>query len=184
MATATQKLLTAEEFRNLPDPPDGSQQELIRGVVVTMPPPGGRHGACCSKIDRRLGLYVETQQLGTVFVNDTGFVTERDPDTVRGPDVSFWSKERLPEVPEGYITAAPDIAVEVVSPSDHFTRLQNKVRHYLTHGVRLVWVVDPEDRSVTVYRSLTQVAILTENDTLTGGDVLPGFSVAVRDLLP
>jgi Uma2 family endonuclease len=184
MATVTQKLLTAEEFRLLPEPPDGSQQELIRGVVVTMPPPGGRHGACCVRISSRLFLHVDANRLGTVVSNDTGFVTDRDPDTVRGPDVSFWSKERLPEVPEGYPTVAPDLVVEVVSPGDHFSRLQNKVRHYLTHGVKLVWVVDPEDRSVTVYRSLTQGSILTENDTLTGNDVVPGFSVPVRDILP
>src|SRR3954463_6925505 len=100
MTTATTKLITAEEFGRMPDPPDGSQQELVRGVIVTMPPPKGRHGACCSKINRRLGNFADEHGLGTVFSNDTGCITERDPDTVRGPDVSFWSRARLPEIPE------------------------------------------------------------------------------------
>src|SRR5262249_12041261 len=152
MSTAAQKLITAEEFFRMPDPPDGSKQELVRGVIITMPPPGGRHGACCSRIARRMAGHVEDNQLGVVTSNDTGFISERDPDTVRGPDVAFWRKERLPEVPEGYIEIPPDLAVEVVSPNDHFTRVQKKVTHYLTHGVRLLWVVDPEDRSVSVYR--------------------------------
>lgn len=184
MATVTKKLITAEEFVRMPDPPDGSQQELIRGEVVTMPPPGGLHGVCCLKVGRRLGDFVDDKQLGTVTSNDTGFISERDPDTVRGPDISFWGKDRLPEVPEGYIEVPPDLAVEVVSPSDHYSRVQNKVRHHLAHGVRLVWVVDPVDRSVTVYRSLQDVTILTEKDTLTGADVLAGFSCAVAELLP
>jgi Uma2 family endonuclease len=178
---ASQALLTAEEFAKLPAADDGSQQELVRGLVVTMPPPGARHGACCSKIDRRIGTYVETHNLGTVFSNDTGFIAQRDPDTVRGPDIAFWARQRLPEVPEGYVEIPPDLAVEVVSPSDHFSTVQTKVRQYLDHGVKLVWVVDPEDRSVTVYRALDKVAILTESDTITGDDVLPGFSIPVRD---
>jgi Uma2 family endonuclease len=184
MSTAAQRLITAEEFFQMPDPPDGSQQELVRGVIETMPPPGGLHGVCCSKIGRRLGNFVEENHLGTVTSNDTGFISERDPDTVRGPDLSFWTKERLPEIPEGYITIPPDLAIEVVSPSDHYTRVQNKVRHYLTRGVRLLWVVDPVDRSVTVYRSPRQGTILGENEILSGEDVVPGFSCAVADLFP
>ncbi len=117
-------------------------------------------------------------------VNDTGFITERDPDTVRGPDLAFWRRERLPEVPEGYAEVAPDLVAEVVSPGDHYSRVQNKVRHYLTRGVRMVWVVDPEDRSVTVYRSWQQATILGENDTVSGEDVVPGFSCKVADLFP
>lgn len=184
MATVTKKHITAEEFARMPNPLDGSQQELIRGEVVTMPPPGGLHGACCSRVTRRIGNFVEANGLGTVTSNDTGFVSERDPDTVRGPDVSFWRKERLPEIPEGYVEIPPDLAVEVVSPSDHYSRIQNQVRHHLTHGVQLVWVVDPIDRSVTVYRSLQQATILMEKDVITGDDVVPSFSCQVADLLP
>jgi Uma2 family endonuclease len=184
MATVSTKLLTAEEFARLPQPEDGSQQELIQGVIVTMPPPGAPHGVCCSKIDRRLGTFVETNKLGTVCCNDTGFITERDPDTVRGADVAFWTKEKLPELPKVYIEVLPDLAVEVVSPDDHFSRIQKKVLHYLTKGVRLLWVVDPEDRSITVYRPDKPLRILGESDTLSGEEVLPGFTCRVVDLLP
>jgi Uma2 family endonuclease len=177
-------LLTAEEFFRLPEPQDGSRQELVRGVVVTTPPSGGRHGACCSRIDRRIGNYVDDRQSGTVCTNNTGFISERDPDSVRGPDVAYWSRERLPEVPTGYIEVSPDLAVEVVSPGDHYSRIQKIVKDFLEKGVRLVWVADPEDRSVTVYRPGQMMVILSENDTLTGEDVLPGFSYRVGDLFP
>src|SRR5262245_40149619 len=105
---ATKKLLTAEEFFLLPAPGDGSHQELVRGEVVTMPPPGGLHGVTCSKTNRKLGNYIEGGPGGTLVCNDTGFVTERDPDSVRGPDISYWTKERLKEVPVGYIEISPD----------------------------------------------------------------------------
>jgi Uma2 family endonuclease len=184
MATVAQRLITAEEFAQMPDPPDGSQQELVKGVIVTMPPPKARHGVCCSKADFRLRHYAEANNSGHVFSNDTGWIVERDPDTVRGPDVAYWSKERLPEIPNSYLDVPPDLAVEVVSPGDHYSRVQNKVRQYLRCGVRLVWVVDPEDRSVTVYRSQQEGKILGENDILSGEDVLPNFSCKVSDLLP
>ncbi|MBV9124445.1 MAG: Uma2 family endonuclease [Planctomycetes bacterium] len=182
MATVSESLITAEEFFRMPEPADGSQQELVRGRVVTMPPPGGRHGVCCLKLGRRIGNYVEKHQLGTVASNDTGFITERNPDTVRGPDLSYWSRARLPQVPEGYIDIPPDLAVEIISPHDHYSRIQQKVRHYLNCGVRLVWVVDPEDRSITVYRSRQQATILEETDTLLGEDVLSGFSYPLAEL--
>jgi Uma2 family endonuclease len=184
MATVSSKLITAEEFARMPDPPDGSKQELVQGVIVTMPPPKGPHGVCCSKIDRRLGTFVEANKLGNVASNDTGFITERDPDTVRGADVAFWSRERLPEVPAGYLPMVPDLAVEVVSPDDHYARIQRKVAHYLAHGVRLLWVADPEDRSVTIYRPDKPMRILSESDTLSGEDVVPGFSCRVAELFP
>jgi Uma2 family endonuclease len=184
MSTAAKKLITAEEFARMPDPPDGSKQELIRGAIVTMPPPGVLHGACCSRIDRRLGAFIDAQNLGTLCSNDAGFITERDPDTVRGPDLSFWGKERMPEIPEGYSEVPPDLTVEVVSPGDHYARIQKKVEHYLARGVRLIWVVDPVDRSVTVYRPQQQWRILEETENLTGEDVVPGFSCRVAELFP
>lgn len=182
MTTTAQKLITAEEFARMPNPPDGSQQELVQGVVITMPPPGGRHGVCCLKIGRRIGNYVDEHNLGTTASNDTGFITERDPDSVLGPDICFWGRERLPEVPEGYIEIAPDLVVEVISPSDRYARIQNKVNEYLEKGVRLIWVMDPEDRSAAVLRGGQKMKVLSENDMLTGEDVLPGFSCRVGDL--
>lgn len=182
VSTATKKLLTAEEFALLPDPPDGSKQELVKGVILTMPPPGAPHGYCCMNIGSQVNVYSRSKKLGWVLCNDTGFITEKDPDSVRGADVSFWSLTRLPELPKGYIAIPPDLAVEVVSPSDHFSRVLTKIEEYLNAGVRLIWIVDPGDHSVTVYESGKRYVILTENDTLTGSDVLPGFSVPVREL--
>jgi Uma2 family endonuclease len=184
MATVAQKPITAEEFAQMRNPADGSQQELVRGEVLTMPPPKGLHGACCSKIDRRLGNFVEANRLGTVCANDTGFITERGPDTVRGLDVAYWSYERLPQVTDEYIEVAPDLAVEVLSSSNRPGQMREKLREYFNRGVRMVWVVDPVDRTVAVYRSADEGRILHESATLTGEDVLPGFSCKVAELFP
>ncbi len=180
----TNKLLTAEEFFLLPSPPDGSQQELVRGEVITMPPPGGMHGVCCNKAGRRIGNFVEDHQLGTVTSSDTGFITERSPDSVRGPDIAYWSKERLREVPVGYFEVAPDLLVEVLSPSNTSKQIRSRLREYFARGVRMVWVIAPEDRTLTIYRTLDEARLLHETATVTGDDVLPGFTCLVSDLLP
>jgi Uma2 family endonuclease len=184
MITAAQKLITADEFLQMPEPPDGSEQELVRGEVITMPPPGGFHGVSCGKTTYRLYSFVETNQRGTVLSNETGIITERDPDTVRGADVAYWSFERLPEVPPGYIETAPDLAVEVLSQWTKMRQLRIKIQEYFRRGVRMVWVIDPEARTVTVYRTPDEGRVLHESATLTGEDVLPGFSCRVADLLP
>lgn len=178
------KLLTAEEFFLLPQPTDGSQQELVRGEIVTMPPPGGLHGVTCSKVDRKLGGFIDAGPGGTLACNDTGFVTERDPDSVRGPDVAYWSKERLPVVPVGYIEVAPDLLVEVLSPGNTWKQVRAKLREYFAKGVRLVWVIAPEDRTLTIYRMPDEGRLLHESAIVTGEDVLPGFSCRVSELLP
>jgi Uma2 family endonuclease len=182
MTTVTQKLITAEEFARMPNLEDGSQQELLRGVIITMPPPKGRHGICCAKVARLVGNFVDAQHLGHVTCNDAGFISERNPDSVRGPDVAFWNSQRVSEVPQGYFEVPPDLAVEVVSPSDSHSRVQEKLRHYLKHGVRLVWVVDPELRIATVYRSSDLGRTFEEADSLAGEDILPGFTCRVADL--
>jgi Uma2 family endonuclease len=181
---AQKKLLTAEEFFLLPDPGDGSQQELVRGEIVTMPPPGGMHGVSCNKTGRRIGNFVEENDRGTVTSNDTGFITERGPDSVRGPDISFWSKERLPVVPVGYIEVPPDLLVEVLSPSNTSKHIRAKLSEYFAKGVRIVWVIAPEDRTLTIYRAPEEGRLLHESATVTGEDVLPGFTCRVSDLLP
>ena len=183
-AAAQTKLLTAEEFFLLPDPGDGSQQELVRGKIITMPPPGGLHGVCCSKVDRRIGVFVEAKDCGHVTANDAGFVTERTPDSVRGPDIAYWSKERLPVVPVGYIEVPPDLLVEVLSPSNTSKQIRAKLKEYFAKGVRLVWVIAPEDRTLTIYRTADEGRVLYETATVTGEDVLPGFTCRVSDLLP
>jgi Uma2 family endonuclease len=182
MATVQQKLITAEEFLKMPDPPDGSQQELVRGAIITMPPPQGKHGVCCSNVNHALVSFVRPRKLGWVTSNDAGFISERDPDTVRGPDVAYWSKDRVPQIPEGYFEVPPDLAVEVVSPNDSASKLNEKIRHYLQRGVRMVWVIDPELRSASVYRTWAQPRNLEETESIDGEDVLPGFSCRVADL--
>ena len=186
MSTATRtRLLTAEAFALLPHPEDGSQQELIDGVVKTMPPPSFYHGQVCSRIDRKLGAFIEANQLGWITSNDSGVILAREPDTVRGPDLAFWSRQRMPEPPKtGYPDIAPDLVVEVLSPSDVFPQILRKVQQYLRAGVNEVWVVVPEDRSVTVCRSGQEQVILSNGETLSGGAVLPGFSCPVMELFP
>lgn len=181
-ASMPQPLLTAEEFTRLPDPLDGARQELIAGRVVTMPPPKGIHGYVCLNLGAELRTFVRSRSLGWVVSNDAGVILERDPDTVRGPDLAYYSKERVPVLPTGYFEVPPDLAVEVLSPDDAASRINSKVRHYLAHGVRLVWVVDPEERTVTVYRSREQIRILEETGVLGGEDVLPGFECPVCEL--
>lgn len=184
MASVTPKLITAEEFILMPASADGSRQELVRGEIVMLPPPGFRHGKVQSKVDFVLQLFVRTHLLGTVTI-ESGLITEREPDTVRGPDVAFWSKERMPldqPAPVGYPDVAADLCVEVLSPSNRAGEVREKVAEYLGRGVRLVWVVDPEARTVTVYRSPDEGRILHASATLTGEDVLPGFSCRVAEI--
>ena len=182
---STPRLLTAEEFALLPSPEDGSQQELVSGVVVTMPPPSNYHALCCNEIVFRLNVHIRPLKLGSVAINDGGVILSRDPDIVRGPDIAYWSRERMPEPPrKGYPDIAPDLVVEVMSPSDIFTQLLRKVQQYLRAGTREVWIAVPEDRSIAVCRSGQEQIILSNGETLTGGDVLPGFSCLVAELFP
>lgn len=182
MSAVAQKLITAEEFAKMPDPPDGSKQELERGVIVTMPPPAFLHGLIQGQISALLLHFVKKARLGRVTV-ETGLVTERDPDSVRGPDISFWSAERLPfdQMPEVYPDVAADMCVEVLSPSDRKKNVGQKIREYFIRGVRMVWIVDPDERSVTVYRKPGDGRVLWEDATVTGEDVLPGFSCRVSE---
>lgn len=178
MAT-TEKHVTAEELCQMPEPSDGSRYELLEGELVQMTAAGARHGVTALAVGSHLRSFAKMNRLGCVASNDTGVVTERDPDTVLAPDVAYWSREQLPEAPEGLAEKVPDLAVEVVSPSDSQSYVHRKVLHYLDHGVRLVWVVDPKTRTATVYRSRRDVCILGDQDEIAGGDVLPGFSCRV-----
>jgi Uma2 family endonuclease len=182
MSTATTRLLTAEEFAKLPNPVDGSKQELVRGEVVTMPPPGFRHGIVQVNVATLLKVFAKQHKLGRITV-ESGVVTERDEDTVRGPDVAYWSYERLPadQVPEGYPNVAPDLCVEVLSPSNTEQRTTKKVGEYFACGARMVWVIDPEERTVTIYRKPGDGRVLWEDATIAGEDVLPGFSCPLNE---
>lgn len=174
--------LTAEEYAHIPARTDGMKDELVRGSVVCEPQPSFGHGVAAARIAHLLSSFVEQRGLGTV-VGEAGFVLERGPDTVRGPDVSFVSAERVaPHRGETFFEGAPDLAVEVVSPSNTRKSVADKTRDYLAAGARLVWNVDPRRETVTVHAPGAEATVLAADDRLDGGDVLPGFSVPARSL--
>jgi Uma2 family endonuclease len=179
---ARKTLLTAEELFRLSS--TGRRYELVKGELFEMPPAGGRHGSVAMRIGILLGSHVRASQLGEVFAAETGFILRRSPDTVRAPDASFVSKERLPagELPVGFLETAPDLAVEVVSPGDSARDVLEKVEEWLGAGVRLVWIICPATRSVTAYHSLEDFRELSERDSLDGAEVVPGFTCRIRDL--
>jgi len=174
-------LMTADELLrlNLPD----KRTELIRGKLVVRDPGGARHGAVANRLAYRITAHVEAHDLGRVYAAETGFKIESDPDTVRAPDVAFIAQGRVPEVePRGYPGWAPDLAVEVLAHDDHPAETLEKVAQWLKAGVRLVWVVDSEQRTARVYRADGSEALLDANATLDGEDVLPGFRCPLVDL--
>jgi len=175
---APSRLMTAEEFFEL-DTPDG-RAELVRGRVIRMSFPHVRHAVIALRIGARLLGFVEAHGLGYVFV-ETGCITARDPDTVRGPDVAFVSFARMggQPPPETFLPFAPDLAVEVISPSERPKGIREKVRDWFAGGARQVWLFYPRTANVYVLRSPTDVQILGPGDTLTGEDLLPGFSCPV-----
>jgi Uma2 family endonuclease len=176
----SEKLLTAEEYLLLPD--DGQPTELVRGRVVTMNVPNTLHGWICAKIARIVGNFVEETDQGRVTSNDSGVVTERNPDTVRGADVAFYSYTRLPKESslEGYSSVAPDVVFEVKSPSDRWKAIVTKLAEYLNAGVQAVCVADPEHRTEILYRPDEPVVILRNDDELTFPSLLPGFVVKIN----
>lgn len=180
MSVATHEM-TAEDLMRMPD--DGFRYELVKGEIRKMAPAGAPHGHVAVQVTWRLAQYVEANNLGAVFAAETGFKIARDPDTIRAPDVAFVSRSRIPPggIPSGYWQGAPDLAVEVVSPGDAYVEVEDKVLDWLEAGTRMVIVVNPAKRVVSVYRALKAV-VLTENNVLDGDDVVPGWSVAVKDL--
>lgn len=176
--------MTAEELFELPD--DGCRHELVAGELVRMTPTGAEHGAVTACLSYVLREYVLRHGTGTCCGAETGFILRRAPDVVRAPDAAFVSRERIPKtgIPTSYWPFAPDLAVEVPSPSDRFADIGIKIAEYFSAGTRLVWVVEPATRTVRVYRSPRDVRVVGEEGELNGGDVLPAFSCAVRRLFP
>jgi Uma2 family endonuclease len=180
--TTTQLNMTADDLWRKPD--DGLRHELVRGELTTMAPAGGQHGRIAMAVGSTLMAHVRAKKLGAVLAGGTGFVIARDPDTVRAPDVAFISKEHVPAggLPDGFIPFAPDIAVEVLSPSDAQLDVEEKIEQWLQAGTALVWVINPRGRKVTVHRTGHDPRVLRESDLLSGEDVCPGFSVKVSEL--
>jgi len=170
--------MTAEDLLALPD--DGKRYELVEGELQEMPPVSGPHGRDGLRIGSQFLVYAETHDLGEAYGADTGFILSRNPDTVRAPDAAFVRKERLVEIDaEGFLPLAPDLAVEVVSPSNTVNEMSRKVQEYLDAGTAIVWVVEPQRRQVTVYTPDVIARIYRDGDVLDGGDVLPGFTLSV-----
>jgi len=182
--TTTKKLMTAEEFHDWVHQPEQADKwfELVRGEVIELPPPFKPHGVVCYNIGRILGNFIFERGKGYITGNDSGVILERDPDTVRGPDVAYYEDaETFADLHPKYGEVPPRLAVEVLSPNDRANKVLRKISDYLRCGVGMVWVIDPEIRTVTVHQPGKPQIELTENQELTGEDVLPGFRCRVAD---
>lgn len=178
----TKTLITAAELLRMPA--DGYRYELVKGELRQMSPPGSEHGIDAMNFGGLLFYHVKTQRLGKVFAAETGFLIATNPDTVRGADVAFVCQARIAEIgiPKGYWPGAPDLAAEVISPNDTYNEVEEKVLEWLDAGSRMVVVINPRKKTVSVYRSLTEVTILKASDTFSGNDVVPGFSCPVAEI--
>jgi Uma2 family endonuclease len=176
------KQTTAEELLGMTD--DSFRYELVRGELRKMPPAGSEHGYLALRIASRLERHVDANGLGRTYTAETGFNLASDPDTVRAPDAAFVSRERVEKAGrvEGYWPGPPDLAIEVVSPGDTHAQVVEKALAWLEAGCRMVLVADPERRTVTVYRALENVRILTEDDAIEGADVVPGWTLPVAEV--
>jgi Uma2 family endonuclease len=182
MTTAARvRLLTAEESYRLADPDDGGKMELVRGEVVRYMPVGRSHGKIASRLDRALGAFVDDHALGETHVQ-VGHRVDVDPDTVRSPDVWFMSNE---QIAEGFIERVPALESKVKLPSDSEPKLIRKAGEYLVAGARRVWIVRPEEHTVSAYRDDGNVRLLCEADTLTSdnaGFAAEGFELPLARL--
>lgn len=158
---------------------DYESYEYVNGELVPMSMPTMEHGEISFNIVISLGNYVRQHQLGKVYIAETTFAVG---ESGRKPDAAFVSKARLPENRRQASPVPPDLAIEVVSPSDKVYDVQEKVFEYLDAGTQMVWVVEPVSKTVTVYRSRNDITILTTDDTLTGEDVVEGFRCSVADI--
>lgn len=176
---ATTKLWTIDDVERLPD--DEVRYALIRGALYRMPPPKARHGRVTLTVGRLIGNFVTEHSLGVVY-DQSGFIFERDPDTLLSPDLSFVQRAHVPVDEDAYPALAPNLVIEIASPSQTGPSIEEKVAIFLTAGVRLVWVIDPAQQAVRVHRQDGFERTLTVQDVLDGEDVLPGFQVLVAAL--
>ena len=182
MATTMTKLLTADDLLRLDS--EGVRGELIRGVLHETMPAGYAHGKIVTKLTVLLGAFIMPRKLGSLTASDSGVWLERDPDTVREPDIAYFSaaKPPLDAMDTGYAEVPPDLVVEITSPSTGRREAQDKALMWLSYGVDLVWVVQLDTRIVDAYQPNRAVVTLIEKDTLDGHDVLPGFTCAVSEV--
>ena len=176
-------LLSAEDLLQMPR--DDHRYELVEGALHRMPPPGFEHGALAGQISGLLFAHVNQHKLGRVLAAETGFQIASDPDTVRAPDVSFVTRERLQQAAfdrHKYFPGAPDFLVEILSPSDSYSDVEKKVAQWLAAGARLVVLADPAKQLLFAHRPGRPAQILTREDTLDASDVVFGWTVPVTDL--
>ena len=175
-----ESLLTVEEYTALPDP--GQRTELVRGRIVAVPPPGFEHGKICVEMIFSLTLVVKGQGSGQVVGNDSGVLTQRDPDSLRGADVAYYGPAKAQRIgrTQGYPESPPDLVVEVRSPSDRWREVLAKVLEYLSVGVPIVVVLDPDTRSAHLFEGDQPPRKLGPEDTLTFPDLLGDFAVVVE----
>jgi Uma2 family endonuclease len=173
-------ILTAEEYVRRSDP--GYPEELVRGRIVPIPQPTRRHGEICSQTVYVFRRFLDDHDLGKILCNDAGVITERGPDTVRGPDVAFYSFQRIAggPLPKDYGTEPPELIVEVRSPSDRWPKILVKVAEYLASGVLAVVVLDDDSRTALLSTADQAPRLLGPDDELTIPEILPGFAVPVR----
>lgn len=183
MVATSKNLMTADELLAMPDPGDGTHYELLDGALLTMPPSSEGHGVVAGRIATCIGAADMESRRGELIVADAGYKLTSNPDTVLAPDVAFLVKERVRprEQRKGFPPGAPDLAVEVLSPSNTATEMLRKVNLYLESGSRIVWLVDPDAETVAVYERGKETRFLHAEDEIDGGDVLPEFRARVGD---
>jgi Uma2 family endonuclease len=181
MADVQTALLTGDDLLEIVAENPDKRYELIEGELIEMNPTGVEHGKLEFRVGLTLARYNDEHKWGTILTGEMGFYTRSGQHTVRAADVAFISYDRMPpgELPEGYGSVPPELVVEIVSPTDRAINIEEKVQEWLDFGVNLVWVVYPKTRRVHVYTHGNPIVVLNEQDTLTGGDVLPGFSAPV-----
>lgn len=179
------KTMTAEEFYEWAHHPEnqGRNFELVQGEIIEMPPPGKYHGFVCGNVAGILRNFAIKQGKGYVCTNDSGVIVERDPDTVRGPAVTFYmDSQTAADMDRKYAEQPPVLSVDVLSPNDRANTTTIRVTQLINRGVNTVWIIDPEAKDICVYRAGQDPALLTEQDHLTGGDDLPEFECSVDEL--
>jgi len=173
-------LMTGEELYELGDT---GRSELIEGRLVNMAPIKSKHGKLEYRIAKVIGEFVEENQLGEIQVGEVGIYTHRAPDTIRAADILYISHERLAEAtPDSFLDIPPELIVEILSPGDRWGEMKRKLREYFEIGVNVVLIVDPDENTITVYHSLTEIRELTEGDELTLENILPGFRAPLADI--
>ena len=175
------RLISADELLELPR--GQLRRELVQGKLKEMAPAGHRHGHIAHEIALSLGLHVKANKLGRVYAAETGFKLESNPDTVRAPDVAFVSTSRLGNLPDtGYFPGPPDLAMEIVSPNDRYSEVEEKVEIWLFYGVRMVVTLSPQTRTATVYRSLDSIRMVRGEGQLDGEEVVPSWILPLAEV--